>query len=126
MLGKRLCACVLCAFCFVSCSRKTSFADLSFPSSSRVSSQDRYALIIDPYVSLRDEPGDSGITVSHGRRGDIVLITGRKIVSSEGKRSKWIHSSKGWLPESSVYLYSSEQTARTAAQELLNGELPKP
>ena len=100
---------------FASCSPKTSLEKIDFPSYSVIASDGRYALIVDPYVSLRDQPGESGITIAHGRRGDIFEIRGKKIVEGADRKELWLDLGNGWVVSSATELYSSRATANTAA-----------
>lgn len=103
---------------FFSCSRYQSINSVKLPSTPEVSKEGRYALVLDPYISMRDQPGDLGITVAHGRRGEIYQIQGTKIINSEKKNVIWIDLGVGWTPESSIQLYSSEEKAHTASKSL--------
>lgn len=101
-----------------SCSEKNSISDLSFPSSSIISSENRFALIIDPYVSIRDKPGSDGITVAHGRRGDIFSVRGNQLISSgKSQQSLWIHIEDGWIQAEKITLFSNKSKATTAAKK---------
>lgn len=99
----------------VGCNRFTSIKTLSLPSTSIISSTDRFALVLDPYISLRDQPGDTGITIGHGRRGEIYPISGKKIILSGKVNTIWINLGKGWTNESSVRFFSNRGKAETAA-----------
>lgn len=107
---------VICA----SCERTGTISTLSFDETPIISQNDRFALILDPYVSLRDAPGDSGITISHARRGDVHEVTGVKLLSSSGEADVWFKLSGGWITASSVSLYSSRQKALRVAETLVD------
>lgn len=107
---------------FLSCSEKTSLSRIQFPVYSVIASDGRFALIVDPYISLRDQPGDSGITIAHGRRGDIFEITGKKIMDSGERRELWLDLGTGWVLSTSAELYSSRETANTAALRFTDPE----
>ncbi len=99
----------------LSCSRGHTIGTLDFPSTPAVSTQERFALVVDPYVSMRDRPGSEGITISHGRRGEIYPVSGNRLVPGENSNVVWIHLGTGWVAQSSVQLYSSMEKAKTAA-----------
>ncbi len=101
----------------VSCGRVDSLSSLSLPSTPAISTADRFAVIVDPYVSLRDEPGASGITVSHCRKGEIFEVSGKRIVETDGKNEVWVYLGGGWIAQSSVVLFSSRGRALTASKE---------
>jgi hypothetical protein len=98
-----------------SCSRKSQLADVALPELSRVSTEGRFALIMDPYVSLRDIPGSGGVTVAHARRGDVREITGRRIVTQDAQRHIWLDVGQGWVQASSVEVYSNRARAEHAS-----------
>ncbi len=106
------------AFLAVSCSGPRSINGLSLPDTPVLAADGRYAVIVEPYVSMRDKPGDSGITIAHARKGDIFSIQGKRIVESGDTRVLWIDLEKGWVAESCVHLYSGEERAKTAARLL--------
>jgi hypothetical protein len=100
------------------CTRSFRLDNLSLPASSVISTEDRFALIIDPYVSLRDQPGDSGITIAHGRRGEIFVVAGNRLVESGKSRILWINLGSGWVAGASVQLCSSREKAETISATL--------
>ncbi len=99
----------------LSCSRGRTINTLSFPATPAVSTVERFALVIDPYISMRDQPGKDGITISHGRRGEIYSVSGNRLVQGDKTTVLWINLGTGWVAESSVQLYSSMDKAKTAA-----------
>lgn len=104
--------------CAGACSRTDRFDTIIFPADSAMNDADRYAVITETYISLKDTPGPNGITVNHARRKDIYAVTGTQFVSQSDKSELWIHLSEGWLPYSAVDLYSSKEKAETAAAQL--------
>lgn len=113
-------AILLLSFTFLgmSCSSKNEIAGMTFESTPIISTSERFALVIDPYISLRDQPGNSGITVSHARRGEIFDITGKRYVSTDDGSVVWFNIGKGWIPSVSVQIFSSRSRASTAASAL--------
>ena len=95
---------------------------LAFPVScmrnSSISTLERFALVLDPYISLRDLPGETGITIAHGRRGEIYEVSGKRIVQTGSEGIVWVLLGEGWVTASSVQLYSSREKADTAAAAL--------
>lgn len=100
------------------CSRGHTIDTLSFPATPAISNSDRYALVIDPYISMRDRPGSAGITIAHGRRGEIYRVEGNRLVPDDKTPALWINLGTGWVAESSVQLYSSAERAKTAADRI--------
>ena len=101
-----------------SCSGPRSINSIAIPDTPVLSADGRYAVIIEPYVSMRDQPGDRGITIAHSRRGEIFSIKGKRIVETGDARALWIDLGKGWVLESTVQLYSGLERAKTAAKNL--------
>ncbi|ULQ60084.1 hypothetical protein K7I13_01785 [Brucepastera parasyntrophica] len=98
--------------------KKDTIGTITLPETSAVSDSARFALIVDPYISIRDKPGEDGITVSHGRRGSIFEVKGRRILKSGNSQIIWINIDDGWIPGPSVHLYSNYEQAQTAAELL--------
>jgi len=114
-----ICIMALCCAGFivlsVSCSQHNSIKSIILPSTSIISTAERFALVIDPYISMRDQPGENGITVSHGRRGEIFEITGKKILKAGYDTVLWVNLGSGWVVSNSVEFYSSKDKAKTAS-----------
>ncbi|MEL3906031.1 MAG: hypothetical protein P1P65_03230 [Treponema sp.] len=108
--------CIVC-FC-ISCTRNADLDSITFPPDSALKDADRYAVIIDTYISLKDSPGNGGITVSHARRKEIYEVRGTAFVSRNAGSELWVHLTGGWLLRSSVELYPSREKAETAAARL--------
>jgi hypothetical protein len=102
----------------VSCSGPTRISAIKFPSTPVVSTTDSVALVLDPYVALRDQPGEKGITVEHARRAEIYPVQGKRILVKDSNSVVWIHLEKGWIPEASVRLYQNTEKASLAAKNL--------
>ena len=102
----------------LSCTENATLSGVDLPANTAMNDANRYALIIETYVSLRDKPGDNGITIAHARRLDILPITGIEIVQKDEEQILWIDVGEGWLPRSSVQLYTSKEKALTAAKKL--------
>ncbi len=105
-------------FLFTACDRKESLSSLSFPSTPAVSSKDSYALLIDPYISFRDIPGSGGITMTHGRRGEVYRIVSKQYIGTGASSVLWVELEPGWITSSSLLQYSSFERARRASQSL--------
>jgi len=103
----------------VSCdSRTNNLSSLSFDAASVISTQNRIALVMDPYISLRDKSGPSGITVAHGRRGEIYDINGVQLIETEKGLETWYDLGDGWVGASSIRVFSDRSKALSAAKEL--------
>lgn len=110
-------ALILC-FCLFSCSERDDFKALELPSDSAMHDANRYALIVETYISVRDKPGDDGITISHARRLDIFKVDGLEIIQKEDEQILWVDLGVGWVPRTSLQLYPSREKANTASKKL--------
>lgn len=108
-------ACALVCLSLASCRDSRSLRSIDLPSTPVVSESDRFALVLDPYIALRDEPGPTGITVSHVRRGEVYPITGKRILDDGSSTAIWVRLGDGWCALASVELYSSREKAITAS-----------
>lgn len=110
---------VLCLFfCLFSCTRHTTLDSIILPPDSAVNDADRFAVIVETYISLKDSPGANGIIVNHARRKEIYEVTGTQFVSQDSESELWVHLTDGWLQRSFVELYPSRAKAETAAARL--------
>jgi hypothetical protein len=104
-------AALVAACTFASCARIGGLSSVKFPATPVISSVDSVVLVLDPYISIRDQPGESGITVAHGRRGEIFNVTGKRIIRTEETENLWIQLENGWVPETAVRLYAGKEKA---------------
>lgn len=114
--GVFLCFITLCGFFLLSCEKRSGVIDLSSAPLLLVDSQ--WALVMDPYALYRSEPSVSATTASYGRRGDLQEVKGQRIVTEKKQQVIWYQFESGWLPDSSVQIYSNELKARSAAKNL--------
>lgn len=103
-------------FCVCSCTRYTALAGVALPSDSPINDADRFAVIAETYIALKDKPGADGIIINHARRNEVYEILGTQFISQDAKTELWVHLTDGWLERSCVQLYSSRARAQTAAQ----------
>lgn len=102
-----------------SCTKKNVIEKVVLPKDTAISTSMQYAVIVEPYVSLRDKPSDDGITSSHARSGDVFVVEAIKAEMRNGKQVLWINlENAGWLISSSVRLYPTKEKASTAAKKL--------
>jgi hypothetical protein len=106
-----------CLFLF-SCTNRTTLESIILPPDSAVNDADRFAVIVETYISLKDSPGPNGIIVNHARRKEIYEVTGTQFVSKDSESELWVHLTDGWLQRSCVELYPSRAKAETAAARL--------
>lgn len=112
---------VLCLFsclALFSCTNRATLDSIILPPDSAVNDADRFAVIVETYISLKDSPGANGIIVNHARRKEIYEVTGTQFVSRDSESELWVHLTDGWLQRSCVELYPSRAKAETAAARL--------
>lgn len=116
-LKKIVLLCILCLFIF-SCSEEKGLETVELPIDTAINDANRFALITETYISLRDKPGDSGITVAHARRKDVFQVNGIEIVTKDSVQSLWVNLGSGWVPRSCLRLYPTKEKALTEAKKL--------
>lgn len=109
-------------FLLLSCKPKDQFLDLEFSPTKIVSENNRFALIVEPYVSLYDTPEDLNIIISHARRGDIYELKGSKIINNTKSTQIWYQIEDGWVLSTYVTLYSTKDKALSVAASLLTSQ----
>ncbi|MBE6352089.1 MAG: hypothetical protein E7060_03980 [Treponema bryantii] len=74
-----------------------------------------WAVIIDPYAAFRiDLDWDSSVA-AYSRKGDILQVLAK---SYDEKSAVWYKFEQGWLPESSVTIYSNRLKAKNASEKI--------
>lgn len=105
-------------FCVCSCTRYAVLEGIVLPADSPATDVDRFAVIAETYIALKDKPGVDGIIINHARRNEVYEIKGTQFILQDGKSELWVHLSDGWIERSCVQLYSSRARAQTAAARL--------
>lgn len=78
----------------------------------------QWALIIDPYVACRSEAAYESAVNDYFRRGDIKIIKGIRSVKGEDGYENWVSFEEGWVPQSSLKIYSNRLRAQSALKTL--------
>ncbi len=83
-----------------------------------------WAVIMDPVAAFREDAGFENKVLQHARRGDVLMVTGKKISNikdSDGtvRVVTWYGFDRGWLIEDSLAIYGNRMNARAAASKLL-------
>ena len=107
---------VLVAASLFSCRGKGKIAEIDFPPTFVVEAENRFAVVTQPYAVLLDEPGESGITLGHCRRGDVFAVTATRFAGTGSARALWVCLEGGWILREYVILFSSRAQAEEAAQ----------
>lgn len=80
-----------------------------------------YALVQTAYVNVLDTPETTGVSVAYFRQGTILRVLERRMVKNNDGPVSWVlvqegNSKKGWVLESALQVYDTEEQAKTAAQ----------
>ena len=115
---------------FTGCSknRRGVPADLSLIDNLLTSSQ--WAVIVSPYAAFHKEPDADSPVNSHGRTGDIYMVSGTSYVKetaqSGNKKAStfnsviiWYCFEEGWISEKDLVICSNKLQAETYAKNLL-------
>jgi hypothetical protein len=88
-----------------------------------------YGVINDSFVRLTDEPRRDGVSLGYIRRGALIKIIERRLITNRGYSEIWIRAEaeysggvggkvEGWLPEDSAEIYDNESRAFTASRTM--------
>lgn len=75
-----------------------------------------WCVVTEPYVAYKKNSDWGAEVTGHCRKGEIIQIRGKRQDSS-GER--WYYTEKGWLPGTSVSIYSNRLKAQKVADEIL-------
>ncbi len=83
-----------------------------------------WAVITDPVAAFREDAGFENKVSQHARRGDVLVVTGKKISSVKDSGGvvrvvTWYGFDRGWLIEDSLTIYENRMNAQAAAAKLL-------
>lgn len=78
-----------------------------------------WAVVTSPYTAFREEHDWDAKVLSHARKGDIIQITGK---TSNPNNNQWYNTKNGWLPKSSIAVYSNRLKAESISKKILEGE----
>lgn len=78
-----------------------------------------WAVVTSPYAAFRQEHDWDAKVLSHARKGDIIQITGK---TSNPNNNQWYNTKSGWLPKSSISVYSNRLKAEAIAKKIIEGE----
>ncbi len=101
---------------FTGCTGDSDFDSITLPQDSAIHEADVYAVVVKPYVMLKDCPGVRGISTGHVRENEVYSVKSKVFVSVNSKSELWVELDEGWLEASCVELYSSKEKALTASK----------
>ncbi|MDR2767410.1 MAG: hypothetical protein LBB82_03685 [Treponema sp.] len=79
-----------------------------------------YAVVSVSYTKLLDEPDQRGVTLGYVREKTILKILERRLIRDGERAEFWVlveSDYRGWLPETAVKIYDTEERAGTAAAD---------
>ncbi|GHT82871.1 hypothetical protein FACS1894137_02640 [Spirochaetia bacterium] len=104
------------------CSRASGELPLTPPASPPLSrSVIGYGVINSSFTQVQNEPAPGSVSLGYLRRGSVVEILERKMMSLRGVSESWIRvqsSYRGWIREEGVQIYTSKAQAMTASELL--------
>ncbi len=98
---------------FVSCS-KTSQIPLDDKGTLSLAPDVSWALVTDPYATYRKNVGWDSDASGHCRKNEVLMVEGR---SSGADGTVWYKFQDGFLPSTSVCIYSNRYKALAAVKE---------
>jgi hypothetical protein len=85
-----------------------------------------FGVLTASYTHVIEKPEEGSASIGYLRRGDLVRIIKRQIVSTKGAASSWVliyepsaggsRALQGWLRENEMDIYDNESRAKTAAR----------
>lgn len=94
--------------------------NLQFDSSDPLATAPRveWILIRDPFVACHTDADYESDVATHFKRGNIMMVEGKQSVKVDGVYEDWYALKEGWVPGSSVLVFSNKLKAQSAAKEL--------
>ena len=108
---------------FVACEEEPTEQRIELPETPIVSIRDRWAVVDDRYVRVREEPRVDASVSDYVRRGLIVEVA-EVVENGNGPDATWMRIAgqevDGWVTESNLSLYESRARARNAARQIVD------
>lgn len=114
---KKVLLLVFCIFLFAGCSAKNSNKEIVFDNSFplALAPDISWALVTDQYVTYRESYDWHSEATGHVRKGEILQVLSKSI---DDNKFVWYKFEIGWLPSSSVSIFSNRMKAQTEANRL--------
>ena len=106
------------AFAFFSCSKNSGQLDMPEFERKEFSPRVEWSLVTVPYVACRKEAAYDSPSIASFRKGEIHEIKGNRTVLVDGEKEVWYALEEGWVPSTSVKVYSNKLKAEQAKKSL--------
>ena len=83
-----------------------------------VSPEVEWAVVSVPYAACYEETDYASAVTTHCRRGEVLVVQGRRTVKLETKTELWYAFDAGWIPAGSLAVYPNKLRADNAARLL--------
>jgi hypothetical protein len=80
-----------------------------------------YGVISSSYTPVQNDPAPESVSLGYLRRGSVVEILERRIITIRGAPEAWIRVNtiyRGWIKEEGVQIYANQAQAKTASESL--------
>lgn len=109
---------LLIVLCLSSCINRK--GEIKFDNSQPLSLEPgvEWVLITSPYVACHKNAGYEEDVVTYFRRGQILMVQGKKTIPVDDSMETWYAFDEGWVPQSCLRVFSNKLKAQAAAGEL--------
>lgn len=111
---------ILFSLCFFiwGCTKKSDVLEFETTDPKALQPGVEWLLVESPYASCHENAGYDEDVTNHLRRGEIRMVKGNQTVKTDGIIEKWYLIDEGWMPDSSVHIYSNRLKAENAKKSL--------
>ena len=120
---------IICLSSLTACRRSTEELPVSPPATHPLAREFiGFAVVNASFAHLFNEPGPQGQSLSYLRRGTVLRVLERRMVTNRGNLESWLLAeanyqegasvSQGWLPEATIEFFTAEAQAHTASRAM--------
>ncbi|MCR5724287.1 MAG: hypothetical protein K6G80_04280 [Treponema sp.] len=117
------CCLLVLSFSAVSCNRRDGTVQFDTSDPYALEPGVDWAVVSVPYAACYGEPGYESAVLTHYRRGAVLQVQGQQtvVLSKEEEKSElWYAFDEGWMPKSSLQIFSNKLRAEKAAKTILS------
>lgn len=118
-MKKYLLLIVLCCLVLSSCFLKKQEDSINLSVFENIAPGNEWVMLTDPYAPFYAEPSKKSHVTSHGRKGDILELKGKKLLKESEKQVLWYEFENGWLDSNGVLIFSNKIQAENASKQAL-------